>query len=104
MPEVLALVHRKVHEGGNHECIVFRVHRVKGGREERKMERGREEKEERKGGKRSSCVNTCGVNISHRHPQVSTLVSLPFLKCLQNQENITTPNVKVSGWRSKSLF
>lgn len=53
MPEVLALVHRKVHEGGNHECIVFRVHRVKGGREERKMERGREEKEERKGGGRA---------------------------------------------------
>lgn len=42
MPEVLALVHRKVREGGSHECIVFRVHRVKGGREERKMERGRE--------------------------------------------------------------
>lgn len=104
MPEVLALVHRKVREGRSHECIVFRVHRVKGGREERKMERGREEKEERKGGKRSSCVNTCGVNISHRHPPVPTLVSLPFLKYLQNQENITTPNVKVSGWRSKLRF
>lgn len=52
MPEVLTLVHLKVHEGRNHECIVFQGHRVKGGREERKKEREKEEKEERKGGRK----------------------------------------------------
>ena len=43
------MVHHKVHEGRNHEFIVFQVHRVKRGREERKKERGKEEKKRKEG-------------------------------------------------------